>query len=347
MPMPVTTTRRSCRRSVIAAHIPIPPSTPRTAPVTNDAASETRKRTARATSSGSPRRASGVDSSSSLAQLLGAGRQSARSRCSPGATQLTRMLRATELARERLRQPDQAGLRGRVVRLTGIAVHADDTRLIVTIEPWRRRIMRRLAAWHEEEGAAEVRVDHRVPVLGREARDQAVARDAGVADERCPGRRAPPRTVPMSSRAASAFETSACSATARRPRPDRGDDLVGRVGVRAVVDADGGAGGGKLDAIARPIPREPPVTSATRPSSSGTGKLRAHAFETLGFAIEMADRLRSIRLTRPVSTLPGPISTNVRTPRSRRRSTACVKRTGVVSCRRAARGSRAAFSRRW
>src|SRR6185312_15619474 len=42
------------------AHIPRPPSTASTSPVTNAAASDTRKRTARATSSGSPSRPSGV-----------------------------------------------------------------------------------------------------------------------------------------------------------------------------------------------------------------------------------------------------------------------------------------------
>ena len=58
----------------------------------------------------------------------------------------------------------------------------------------------------------------------------------------------------------------------------------------------------------------------------------------------MADRLRSIRRTSPASTDPGPISTNVPTPRSRSYATDCVKRTGAVSCSTSRRGIASACS---
>ncbi len=46
---------------------------------------------------------------------------------------------------------------------------------------------------------------------------------------------------------------------------------------------------------------------------------------------ETALTLRSIRFTRPVSTLPGPTSTKVRTPPRMSSDADCVKRTGAVS----------------
>ena len=61
IPSPVTTTRRLPLSP--ATYIPSPPSTSNTSPVMNEAASEQRKRTAPATSSGSPSRPSGVFSS--------------------------------------------------------------------------------------------------------------------------------------------------------------------------------------------------------------------------------------------------------------------------------------------
>src|SRR4029079_13925816 len=74
------------------AHIPRPPSTASTSPVTNAAASDTRKRTARATSSGSPSRPSGV--APRIASRAASGRASVSSVAMyPGAMALTRMPR--------------------------------------------------------------------------------------------------------------------------------------------------------------------------------------------------------------------------------------------------------------
>ena len=72
IPSPVTTTRRLPLSP--ATYIPSPPSTSSTSPVMNEAASEQRKRTAPATSSGSPRRPSGVFSS--IAPVASSGRTS-------------------------------------------------------------------------------------------------------------------------------------------------------------------------------------------------------------------------------------------------------------------------------
>src|SRR5205823_11233 len=76
----------------VGAHIPNPPSTASTSPVTNPAASETRNRTARATSAGSPSRRSGVWSR--IASRAVSGRASVSAVVTyPGATAFTRIPR--------------------------------------------------------------------------------------------------------------------------------------------------------------------------------------------------------------------------------------------------------------
>ena len=109
IPSPVTTTRLLPLSP--ATYIPSPPSTSSTSPVMNEAASEQRKRTAPATSSGSPSRPSGVFVEHRLGRLLGqhvgqlrldvAGRDDVRAHVA-----------RAELARERLREADDPGLRG-------------------------------------------------------------------------------------------------------------------------------------------------------------------------------------------------------------------------------------------
>src|SRR5436305_1086123 len=77
---------------VCCAHIPSPPSTSSTSPVMNEASSEQRKRTARATSSGSPSRPSGVFES--IAPRASSGSTSVRRVFTyPGATTFARTLR--------------------------------------------------------------------------------------------------------------------------------------------------------------------------------------------------------------------------------------------------------------
>ena len=113
--------------SVRSAHVPNPPSTASTCPVTNAASSETRNRTARATSSGvaePPERGRPQDR---LAGRLGQ-RVGELGRDVPGRHGVHADAAAAELLGERLREPDQARLRRRVVRLAGISVHADHGR---------------------------------------------------------------------------------------------------------------------------------------------------------------------------------------------------------------------------
>src|SRR5262249_5007705 len=87
-----------------------------------------------------------------------------------------------ELARKGLREADDPGLRGGVVRLPGVAVDADDAGDVhdraraPSHHPARRRAAR-------VEDAAQVRVDDLAPVLVGHTRDQTVAGEAGVVDE--------------------------------------------------------------------------------------------------------------------------------------------------------------------
>ena len=162
-------------------YIPRPPSTWSTAPVTNPASSEHRKRTAPATSSGSPSRPSGVVGQNRLLQLvrkpvgqLGID-VAGRNRVDAHAP-------ASELLCEGVRETDDAGLGGRVVRLPRIPVDPDDTRHVddrpapPLEHPARHRAAR-------VEDAAQVRLDHPVPVLVAHADDECVPCDAGVVDE--------------------------------------------------------------------------------------------------------------------------------------------------------------------
>ncbi len=74
MPRPVTTTLRLPLSALMSSYIPRPPSTSSTSPVMNAASSEQRKRTAPATSPGSPSRPSGVEVS--IAAVASSGRTS-------------------------------------------------------------------------------------------------------------------------------------------------------------------------------------------------------------------------------------------------------------------------------
>ena len=112
-------------RSRFAIYIPSPPSTSSTSPVMNEASSEQRKRTAPATSSGSPSRPSGVFVEHRLRRLLGQDVGELRLHVA-GRDDVRAHVAGAELARERLREADDPGLRGAVVRLAPVAVHADD-----------------------------------------------------------------------------------------------------------------------------------------------------------------------------------------------------------------------------
>ena len=88
-----------------------------------------------------------------------------------------------ELFGEALGEPDQPCLRGRVVRLPGVARHAHDGRERddAAAALLHHRTVGRLA---DVEGAGQVGVDDRLPVLGRHPNHEPVLRDARVDHER-------------------------------------------------------------------------------------------------------------------------------------------------------------------
>ena len=190
------------------AHIPKPPLTSRTSPVMNAASSEQRKRTAPATSSGSPSRPSGVRSSIFARRVFRDHVGQLRLDV-PGRDDVCTHAAAAELLRERLREADDPGLRGRVVRLAPVAVHADDRRDVHDrARPALHHPARHRAAGVEDR--AEVRLEHGTPVVVAHPREHAVAREPGVVDEdrRC-------RPLPRRPAAASSgTETSPCTVRA-------------------------------------------------------------------------------------------------------------------------------------
>src|SRR5919197_3902085 len=88
-----------------------------------------------------------------------------------------------QLARERLREPDDARLRRGVVGLARVPVHADDARDVHDrARPTAHHLARDGAGGVER--PAQVRADNGLPVIVAHARDQRVSRHAGVVDER-------------------------------------------------------------------------------------------------------------------------------------------------------------------
>ena len=147
----------------------------------NAASSEQRKRTAVATSSGDPETAERRVAEDEAGLLLGEhvgelGRDVA------GRDRVHADAAGAELARQRLRQADDPGLGGGVVRLARVPVDADDAREVHDRAGAAAKHLPRDGAAGVE-GAAQVRVDDLLPVLVAHARDQRVARDAGVVDE--------------------------------------------------------------------------------------------------------------------------------------------------------------------
>src|SRR5205823_385440 len=85
---------------------------------------------------------------------------------------------AAELARERLREPDDPGLGGRVVRLAPVAVDADDGGDVDDrAGPLLHHRPAHGAAGIED--GREVRLDHRSPIVVGHARQETVAGEAG------------------------------------------------------------------------------------------------------------------------------------------------------------------------
>ena len=91
-------------------------------------------------------------------------------------------------------------------------------------------------------------------------------------------------------------------------------------------------------AIARPMPRDAPVTSATLFDRSNITRSALHFHQDvegrqiLGHAEADDPRLAMIFRTSPLSTVPGPTSTYVVTPSDARRRTTASHRTGADTC---------------
>src|SRR5581483_4282029 len=179
------------------------------------------------------------------------------------------------------------------------------------------------------EGARQIGVDHRPPVLVRHSHQQAVARQAGVVDEDVEVARLvdEPRRL-LADRDVSQDGTAT----------DLGRERLGLVRAAAVADDDVGARRRQLrrNGAADPA-RGAGDESELAVEPAETAIRHAEASSSLIFSSDrrsltgIAFTLRSIRFSRPESTFPGPTSTNVRTPSLASSDAACVNRTGAVS----------------
>ena len=235
----------------------------------------------------------------------------------PGATTFTVMLRDADLARQRLAEADQPGLRRRVVGLAGVAHLADhradgDDPAAALLQ---HRLQRRLA---EGEGRGQVGGDDLVPVGALHAQHQLVAGDAGVADQDVEAAVAGD-DVGDDRRGGGAVghvEGHGLGAAAR------GRDLVDRglrVGAARRRRPPARRAPPARSRSSRPMPREAPVTSATCPSKvvmnarSSAARRRptraSTAARPAGWSrLTMAASRATFRMS-PLSTVPGPTST--------------------------------------
>src|SRR5262249_55091973 len=123
------------------------------------------------------------------------------------------------------------------------------------------------------------------------------------------------------------------------------------LGARAVADDDVGAGASQLlrDRAADSLgcAGDEGALALERGEGHGFSASSSGSRSSASMLLtEMALALRSMRLTRPESTLPGPTSTNVRTPPRMSSDADCVKRTGAVSWSTRSGPIRCADSRR-
>ena len=173
------------------------------------------------------------------------------------------------------------------------------------------------------ERALQVGVEHRVPVVVVEPEQDVVAGEAGVVDqdvdraERLLGRgdRAPRPDRPSA--------TSQATPAARVA--ELGGDRLGALAASRPTTATLAPAPWSARAMARPMPRVLPVTKAvlpvrsivvdhvTRRTMRGISPPRRPCR-----SVTVASRPGTIRLSRPASTFPGPISTNARSGRQRR-----------------------------
>ena len=318
---PATPVVRSARHH----YIPSPPSTSSTAPVMNDASSEQRNRTAPATSSASPRRPRGVFWSIASVASLGEDVRELRLHVA-GNDDVRANVPAAELAREGLREPDDPRLRRRVVRLAPVPVDADDGR---DVHDRASALLHHPAGGRAArvEARREIRVDDRVPVLVRHAHEEAVARHPGVVHEDV-------EVARLLDERASRLRVG--DVGLHRPASDLGRERLGLVRSSAIREDDRRASRRELGRD-----RAPDAPGCAR-DEGGSALERAERLRHRASASCARSRLsseftdivltpRSIRLTRPESTFPGPTSTNVVAPLRMSSVAACVNRTGPVS----------------
>ena len=188
----------------------------------------------------------------------------------PGAITFTVIAARRHLARQRLGEADQPGLRRRVVGLARRSPSGPTTELIAMIRPPRCFSIGRIAACVSTKRRGQVRREHGVPVVALHPHQQLIARDAGVADQDVE----PP--VPLDDAAGHALERGRVGdvdaqrlgpAAARRDARRR----TRRRGRRAPRRRPSRPARRAAPAIARPMPRDAPVTSATLPDRSNIG----------------------------------------------------------------------------
>ena len=180
----------------------------------------------------------------------------------PGATALTVIPRLASSRAERFRQTNQARLARGVVRLPGVADQSDDRADVddAAAALLDHRAHQRLG---EVEGAFQVRVQDRVPIVDRHAHAESIARHAGVVHQN--------------------VDASEVLQDLRARLLDRG--MIGdidRIGFRGIgatalissavfcafasvrlTDATRAPSFARRTAMACPIPRPAPVTTAT------------------------------------------------------------------------------------
>ena len=229
----------------------------------------------------------------------------------PGATQLTVIPRLATSLRKRLRHADQAGLRGGVVRLPGIAGDADHRGdADDAAEALPHHALQRRA--RQAEGRLEVDAHDHLPVLVLHAHGEPVARQPGIVDEDVE-----PAHQPLRFRN-QRFDRGGVGEVGRRRHGRRPAEPLGKgferldprarqrhgraLRVQGLGDraADAAARAGDQRALSRQAEHSAPPMSL---SSAAT------ALTSSGVPTAIASTPGAMRLARPVSTLPAPIST--------------------------------------
>src|SRR5688572_1016507 len=256
----------------------------------------------------------------------------------PGRDDVGAHVAAAELACKRLRETDDPGFRRGVIGLPEVAVDADD----------RRDVDNRActALHHRASGGAtrvedrrQVRVEHRAPVVVAHPCEDAVPRQPGVVDE----------DVEVAGRLDERLRgLRVADVTPDRAAADLRGDGLGLLAARPVADDDLGSGAAELERDRAADPARAAGHERDLPLQRGEAHLVASdslTFSRLARSLtENVRTPRSMRLTRPESTLPGPISTNVDTPSFTSSPAACVNRTGSVSWLTSSEASRCAGS---